>query len=666
MPDDTLSNRAINTIRFLAVDGVERARSGHPGLPMGAAPMAFALWTRFLHHNPLNPAWPNRDRFVLSAGHGSMLLYALLHLTGYDLPLAELERFRQLGSKTPGHPEYGHTQGVETTTGPLGQGFATAVGMAMAERHLAATYNRPGFSVTDHFTYAIVSDGDLMEGISAEAASLAGHLKLGKIVFLYDDNHISIEGQTEITFTEDVLQRFHAYGWHTERVADGTDVEAIAAAIDKARSVTDQPSLVAVRTHIAEGSPNKHDSPAAHGSPLGPEEVRLTRNNLGWPNNPFYIPEDVRTFFLEAKTRGAQQQAAWETTWQRYCREFPELGEELATRWQGTLPSDWDQSLPTFAEGQTLATRSASGQVLNALASKVRSLFGGSADLAPSNDTRLKDAADFSAEHYDGRNVHFGVREHAMAAALNGLSLHGGIRPFGGTFLIFSDYAKPAIRLAALMRQPVIYVFTHDSIGLGEDGPTHQPVEQLAGLRALPNLWVIRPADANETREAWKVALESTNHPVALALSRQKLPVLPVTAPPVANGGYIVRDTKTLDVILLATGSEVSLALDAARTLESDGIGARVVSLPCWELFDRMPDEYRESILPSEVVARVAIEAASPLGWDRYVGRHGKILGMQGFGASGSIEQLLPYFGFTVDRVVQAVNQVLTATGERK
>ncbi len=666
MPEDTLTTRAINTIRFLAIDGVEKARSGHPGLPMGAAPMAFTLWTRFLRHNPANPAWPNRDRFILSAGHGSMLLYALLHLTGYDLPLAELERFRQLGSKTPGHPEYRHTAGVETTTGPLGQGFATAVGMAMAERHLAATYNRPGFSVADHFTYAIVSDGDLMEGLSAEAASLAGHLKLGKMIVLYDDNHISIEGQTEITFTEDVLQRFQAYGWHTQRVADGTNVEAIDAAIQQAQSVTDQPSLIAVRTHIAEGSPNKHDSPAAHGSPLGPEEVRLTRDHLGWPHEAFYIPDDVRTFFLQAKDRGAELQAAWETTWQNYRQAFPELAEELATRWHGRLPEGWDQSLPTFAEGQAVATRSASGQVLNALALKVRALFGGSADLAPSNDTHLKDAIDFSPEHYDGRNVHFGVREHAMAAALNGLSLHGGVRPFGGTFLIFSDYAKPAIRLAALMQQPVIYVFTHDSIGLGEDGPTHQPIEQLAGLRAMPNLWVIRPADANETREAWKVALQSTEHPVALALSRQKLPVLPVTSPPVANGGYIVRDAKALDVILLATGSEVALALDAAGALENEGIGARVVSLPCWELFDRMPAEYRESILPSSVAARIAIEAASPFGWDRYVGPQGKILAMEHFGASGSIEQLLPYFGFTVDRVVQAAHQVLAATGGRK
>ncbi len=655
MPDQSISKRAINAIRFLAIDAVQQANAGHPGLPMGAAPMAFTLWTQFLRHNPTDPKWPNRDRFVLSAGHGSMLLYALLYLTGYDLPLSELEHFRQLGSKTPGHPEYGLTPGVETTTGPLGQGFATAVGMAMAEAHLAARYNRPTHAVIDHFTYGIVSDGDLMEGLSGESASMAGHLGLGKIIFLYDDNHISIEGQTEITFTEDVLKRFDAYGWHTQRVTDGTDVDAIAEAIRRGQVETARPSLIAVRTHIAEGSPNKHDSASAHGSPLGVEEVRLTRENLGWTDGPFQVPDDIRQFFLTAQERGQAWQTEWrENVWTRYQGEYPDLAKELEQAWNHVLPAEWDSQLPTFEVGSGLATRSASGAVLNAISTKVPYLFGGSADLSPSTDTYLKAAGDFSPSDYGGKNIHFGVREHAMAAALNGMSLHGGLRVFGGTFMVFSDYCKPAIRLSALMHQPVVYVFTHDSIGLGEDGPTHQPVEQLAGLRAIPGLWVIRPADANEAREAWKVAMNSTEHPVAMVLSRQKLPVLPVATADVAHGGYVAQDTSKIDVILMATGSEVWLAFDAAKVLQGQGIGARVVSMPSWELFDQMPEAYRESVLPSSVHARVAIEAASPMGWDRFVGDHGKIIGMTGFGASGRIEDLLPHFGFTVDHVVSA------------
>lgn len=660
MADTPIELRAINAIRFLAIDGVQKANAGHPGMPMGAAPMAYTLWTEFLRHNPEDPAWPNRDRFVLSAGHGSMLLYALLYLTGYDLPLSELERFRQLGSITPGHPEYGLTPGVETTTGPLGQGFATAVGMAMAERHLAAKYNRPGHEVIDHYTYAIVSDGDLMEGLSGESASMAGHMGLGKIIFLYDDNHISIEGQTEITFTEDVLLRFKAYGWHTERVTEGTNTRAIAEAIKSAQMATDRPSLIAVRTHIAEGSPNKHDSASAHGSPLGAEEVELTRKNLGWTDGPFQVPEDIRQLFLTAKSRGR----AWQTKWQemvfsKYQAAFPELAQELTHAWHRQLPADWDSDLPQYEAGQSLATRSASGAVLNALAAKIPTLFGGSADLSPSTDTYLKGAGDFAPGHYEGRNIHFGVREHAMAAALNGMSLHGGLRVFGGTFLIFSDYCKPAIRLSALMHQPVVYVFTHDSIGLGEDGPTHQPIEQLAGLRAIPGLRVIRPADANETREAWKIALSSTDHPVALVLSRQKLPVLAIKSADVAKGAYVAKDSLKPEIILMATGSEVSLAFAAAEVLEKDHIACRVVSMPCWELFEQMPNAYRETVLPSDVTARVAIEAASPMGWDRFVGPHGRIVAMRSFGASGRIEDLLPHFGFTVDHVVDEARAVL-------
>jgi transketolase len=662
MPDKLMSVRAINAIRFLAIDGVQQANAGHPGMPMGAAPMAFTLWTQFLRHNPKDPMWPNRDRFVLSAGHGSMLLYALLYLTGYDLPLSELERFRQLGSKTPGHPEYGLTPGVETTTGPLAQGFATAVGMAMAEVHLAARYNRPNHPVVDHYTYGIVSDGDLMEGLSGESASLAGHLGLGKIIFLYDDNHISIEGKTEITFTEDVLKRFDAYGWHTQRVTNGTDTVAIAEAIAAAQLATDRPSLIAVRTHIAEGSPNKHDSASAHGSPLGVEEVRLTRENLGWTDGPFQVPDDIRQFFLTAQAKGEAWQRAWQDqVWAPYAGEYPDLARELEQAWRRGLPSNWDQDLPVSEVGSSVATRSASGAVLNALAAKVPSLFGGSADLSPSTDTYLKGAGDFSPQDYAGKNIHFGVREHAMAAALNGMTLHGGLRVFGGTFLIFSDYCKPAIRLSALMHQPVVYVFTHDSIGLGEDGPTHQPIEQLAGLRAIPGLWVVRPADANETREAWKVAMTSVDHPVALVLSRQKLPVLPIKSPDVAKGAYIARDSAQLDVILMATGSEVSLAFQAAEALDAQGVGVRVVSMPSWELFDQMPEAYRQSVLPPAVTARVAIEAASPMGWARFVGPQGRIVAMNSFGESGRIEDLLPHFGFTVDHVVSEARAAMAA-----
>lgn len=660
---ETITTRAINALRVLAIDAVEKANAGHPGMPMGAAPMAFTLWTQFLRHNPVNPHWVNRDRFVLSAGHGSMLLYGLLHLTGYDLPMAELARFRQLGSKTPGHPEYGLTPGVETTTGPLGQGFATAVGMAMAERHLAAQYNRPGFPIIDHYTYAIVSDGDLMEGISAEAASLAGHLGLGKIIFLYDDNHISIEGETSIAFSEDVLARFAAYGWHTERVTDGTDTEAIAQAIRKAQSETDRPSLIGIRTHIAEGSPNKHDSASAHGSPLGAEEARLTKENLGWTDPPFTVPEDVLAVFRQATTDGPKWEAAWHDLFARYRAAHPDLAHELERRLAGTLPDGWNQDWPVFETGSSVATRSASGAVLNAMAPKVPALFGGSADLAPSTDTYLKGLGDFEPGSYDGRNIHFGVREHAMLASLNGMALHGGVKVFGGTFLIFSDYAKPAIRLAALMDQPVVYVFTHDSIGLGEDGPTHQPIEQLAGLRAIPGLWVIRPADANETKAAWEVAMRSERHPVALVLSRQKLPVLANPNPPVDRGAYVVSEEPGFRAILMATGSEVSLALAARDRLKSEGIPVRVVSMPSWELFLAQSSSYQESVLPASVRARVSIEAASPFGWHRFVGPYGKTVAMTTFGASAPIGDLLPHFGFTPEHVASAVRESLDLAG---
>lgn len=660
---ETITTRAINALRVLAIDAVEKANAGHPGLPMGAAPMAFTLWTQFLRHNPANPHWVNRDRFVLSAGHGSMLLYGLLHLTGYDLPMEELARFRQLGSKTPGHPEYGLTPGVETTTGPLGQGFANAVGMAMAERHLAAQYNRPGFPVVDHYTYAIVSDGDLMEGISAEAASMAGHLGLGKIIFLYDDNHISIEGQTEIAFTEDVLARFAAYGWHTQRVTDGRDTEAIAGAIRNAQSETGRPSLIAVRTHLAEGSPNKHDSPSAHGSPLGAEEARLTKENLGWTDPPFTVPADILAVYRKATQVGPKWETEWEDLFGRYRAAYPDLAEELATRLAGTLPDQWDHELPAFEPGSGVATRSASGAVLNALAAKVPALFGGSADLSPSTDTYLKGLGDFEPASYAGRNIHFGVREHAMLSSLNGMALHGGVKVFGGTFLIFSDYAKPAIRLAALMHQPVVYVFTHDSIGLGEDGPTHQPVEQLAGLRAIPGLWVIRPADANETKAAWQVAMRSETHPVALILTRQKLPVLPNPNPPVDRGAYVVQDAPGFRAIIIATGSEVSLALAAANKLKTDNIPVRVVSMPSWELFLAESDEYRESVLPAGVRARVSVEAASPMGWHRFTGPFGKTVAMTTFGASAPIQDLMAHFGFTPEHVAAAVRESLALAG---
>ncbi len=662
-----LDNLCIMTIRMLSADGVEKANSGHPGMPMGAASMAYVLWTQFLRHNPLNPKWVNRDRFVLSAGHGSMLLYSLLHLTGYDLPLEELKDFRQWGSKTPGHPEYGLAPGVETTTGPLGQGFANGVGMAIAERYLASHFNQPGHVIVDHYTYGIVSDGDLMEGVSHEAASLAGHLKLGKLIYLYDDNHISIEGSTDLTFTESRTARFEAYGWHVEQLTDGNDLEAISSAITVAQEETERPSLIAVRTHIGYGSPNKQDTAAVHGEPLGPEEIRLTKDNLGWPLEPsFLIPEEAMAHFRQAIDNGKALEDQWNEKLLAYEKAYPELGKQWHRWMNGELPEGWEEEIPAFpADGKGMATRVASGNVLNAIAPKIPNLIGGSADLAPSNKTLIKDEKDFQSGQFEGRNLHFGVREHAMGSILNGMALHGGLIPYGGTFLVFSDYMRPAIRLAALMGVKVIYVFTHDSIGLGEDGPTHQPVEHLSALRAIPHLTVIRPSDANETATAWQYAIKSQKGPVALALSRQSIPTLDrngyAPATELLKGAYVLRDAenKKADIILIATGSEVAIALEACLKLEEKGVAVRLVSMPSWELFESQPEDYRRQILPPEVDLRIAIEAGCTHGWHRYVGKNGVVIGHDDFGASSPYKVLYEKFGITVDRIVRETNQLL-------
>jgi len=650
----------INTIRMLSADGVEKAKSGHPGMPMGAASMAYALWTRFLRHDPSHPRWPNRDRFVLSAGHGSMLLYSLLHLTGYDLSLDDLKAFRQWKSRTPGHPEYPLTPGVEITTGPLGQGFASGVGMAMAERFLAARFNRPGYPIVDHFTYGIVSDGDLMEGISHEAASLAGHLGLGKLIYLYDDNRISIEGPTDITFTEASHLRFEAYGWHVARVTDGNDLNAIEAVIESARQVTDRPSLILVRTHIGYGSPNKMDKASAHGEPLGPDELRRTKEQLQWPtDSPFLVPDAVRERFRTSVEQGARHEGMWQESLRAYAEAFPDLAAQWERCVNGVLPDGWDREIPVFsADLKGMATRVASGKVLNAVARHVPNLIGGSADLAPSNKTEIGGETDFQAGAYSGRNLRFGVREHGMGAILNGMALHGGVIPYGGTFLIFSDYMRPAIRLAALMGLKVIYVFTHDSIGLGEDGPTHQPVEQLAALRAIPGLTVIRPCDANETAEAWKAALRLPG-PVALALTRQDVTTLDRTqvagAGGLAHGAYILRDAPggVPTLIVIATGSEVHVALQAAEMLVQKGINVRVVSMPSWELFDRQDETYRRQVFPPDVKARIAIEAGVSQGWRSHVGDYGTVIALNRFGASAPSPILFEKFGFTPEHVVE-------------
>jgi transketolase len=658
-----LDQLCVNTIRTLAIDSVQKANSGHPGMPLGMADAAYVLWTQFLKHNPADPAWPDRDRFVLSAGHGSMLLYGLLHLTGYDLPMEQLQQFRQWGSHTPGHPEYGDTPGVETTTGPLGQGFANGVGMALAERMLAAHFNRSGFELVDHFTYGIVSDGDLMEGISHEAASLAGHLGLGKLIYLYDDNHITIEGNTALAFSEDIQQRFEAYGWGVSAV-DGHDRASVDRAIREARSETRRPSLIICRTHIGYGSPNKQDTAKAHGEPLGPDEVRLTKEALGWPPEAqFLIPDEVSAHFRTALDRGADAQGKWTALFERYEEAHPDLAAEWRRRVAGELPEGWESALPQFAaKDGPLATRVAGGKVMTAIAPALPELVGGSADLHPSTKTYLEAYPAVEKGAYGGRNLHFGVREHAMGGILNGMALHGSLRPYGSTFLVFSDYMRPSIRLAALMRAPVIYVFTHDSIFVGEDGPTHQPVEHLASLRAIPGLTAIRPADARETVGAWRFLVEHRDGPAALLLTRQKLPILEEThADGVARGGYIVADAEARgpQVILMASGSEVAPALEAHRLLTEEGIAARVVSMPSWELFEAQPQAYRDQVLPPEVATRVAVEAGVPLGWERYVGSQGEIVALNHFGSSAPYKVLAEEWGFTAEAIAERVKAVL-------
>lgn len=661
-----LDTMCINTIRTLAMDAIQKANSGHPGAPMGLASAAYVLWTQYLKYNPANPQWANRDRFVLSGGHASMLLYSLLHLTGYEVSLDDLKNFRQWGSKTPGHPEYRHTPGVETTTGPLGQGFANAVGMAMAERHLAAKFNRPDAAIMDHYTYVMCGDGDLMEGLSAEAASLAGHLGLARLIVMYDDNGISIEGSTDIAFTEDVGQRFEAYQWHVLSVADGNDLRAISAALDAAHQESQRPSLIMVKTQIAYGSPNKAGTADAHGAPLGEEEVCLTKRCLGCEEDAeFCVPDSVLTRFRQALDKGGDSEAAWQGLMDAYCARHPELAETLQRALDGRLLEDWDADVPIFKPGDgPVATRAASGMVLNALAPKIDTLMGGSADLAPSNKTFINAIPEFQKNAYEGRNIRFGVREHAMAAVMSGMALHGGLKPYGGTFLVFADYMRPAIRLAALMGLPVIYVFTHDSIAVGEDGPTHQPVEHLASLRAIPGLTVIRPADATETAEAWRAAVSSTDHPVALILTRQKLAVLDRDTLPAAQsltkGAYVLAQSDGQpDIVLLASGSEVHLVMAAYQQLVDKGIKARVVSMPSWELFEAMPASYREEVLPAGISARLAVEMGIPMGWERYVGDADNIIGMNGFGASAPGPVVQEKFGFTVENVVGRALEIL-------
>lgn len=667
-PTPDLDQLCINTIRTLSLDAIQKAESGHPGLPLGAAPMAYVLWTRFLRHNPLNPKWENRDRFLLSAGHGSMLLYSLLHLTGYDLPLEEIKNFRQFGSKTPGHPEYGMTPGVEITTGPLGQGFANGVGMAMGAAHLGAKFNQEGFPLIDHYVYSIVSDGDLMEGVAAEAASLAGHLKLGKLIYLYDDNNVTIEGFTNLAFSEDVPKRFESYGWHTLTVADGNDLDAIDAAIREAQSVSDRPSLISVKTIIGFGMPTQ-GTRKAHSDAPGADAVKETKRHLGWPEDKqFYIPDEALAHFHEAVERGSRLEGEWKTLVGKYEETHAELGEQWRATLKGELPADWESHLPDFKDGKAVATRVASGEVINALAPHLPMLIGGSADLGVSNNTDIKEGGHFEAESYNGRIIHFGVREHAMGSTLTGISLNGGLIPYAGTFLTFSDYMRPAIRLAALSEVQVIYVFTHDSVGLGEDGPTHQPIEHVAALRAIPNLFVIRPADSPEVSEAWRIAILRRNAPTALALTRQKVPVIDRTkfaaADGLRRGGYVLAEARpsgraqaedaptTPQLIIIATGSEVSLALEAREKLQAEGIATRVVSMPCCELFDEQPEEYRNEVLPPFVTARLAVEAGVRQGWDRYVGSAGDIVCLDRFGASAPGDVALSNLGFNVENVL--------------
>jgi len=664
---------AINTIRCLSIDAIQKANSGHPGMPLGCAPIAQALYTKYMNHNPENPNWFNRDRFVLSAGHGSMLLYSTLHLCGYKISLDDLKNFRQWGSITPGHPEYGLAPGVETTTGPLGQGFANAVGMAIAQEYLAALFNKDDIKLLDHFIYGICSDGDLMEGVSHEAASMAGHLKLGKVIFFYDDNNISIEGSTSLTFSEDIQKRFESYNWQTLQINDVNDLEQIDKAIKDSRSEIDKPTLIITKTHIGYGSPNKQDTAAAHGSPLGENEVKLTKENLNCPNDEtFFIPDEVAEHFSDVKTKGRETEDVWIQLFDEYKNKYPAEAEHLLKIMNNDFGDEWKSKLPSFTNvSENIATRSASGKVINSIGKELPTLIGGSADLAPSTNTLMKDETDFSATNRAGRNFHFGIREHGMASLLNGMALYGGIIPYGATFLVFSDYLRPAIRLAAISEIKVTYVFTHDSIGLGEDGPTHQPIEQLSSLRTIPGLIVIRPADANETVHAWKAALKHKGSPVALILTRQKLPVLDRTklasAEQVEKGAYILTDCQTEpDVILLASGSEVNTALQASDILQSDGINVRVVSFPSWELFEKQPEDYKESVLPSSIKARVSVEAGVKQGWEKYVGDYGESISIEKFGASATADVLFKEYGFTPEKIVEMAQRVLNNIKEKE
>ncbi len=655
---------AINTIRFLSVDGVQKANAGHPGMPMGCAPIGYVLYSKYMNYSPSNPNWYNRDRFILSAGHGSMLLYSLLHLTGFKVSMDDLKSFRQWGSITPGHPEYHLTPGVETTTGPLGQGFSNAVGMAIAQKFISAKFNKDDIKLIDHFIYGICSDGDLMEGVSHETASLAGFLKLDSIIFFYDDNEISIDGSTDLAFTEDVGKRFEAYNWHVQHIEDGNDIEAIEKAIQNAQK-DERPSIIVTKTHIGYGSPNKQDTAAAHGSPLGEEEVKLTKKNLGWPEDKtFYIPDEVKNFFDEINKKCKEKEEQWNKLFEKYKNKYPGDAKLFSDLMSGNIGEEWKSKLPVFKdEGKKIATRAGSGKVLNAIAASLPSLIGGSADLAPSNNTMLKDYPAFSPENYGGRNFHFGVREHGMASALNGMAIYGGVIPYGGTFLIFSDYLRPAIRLASLSGIRPIYIFTHDSIGLGEDGPTHQPIEHISSIRAIPKVIVIRPADVNETAYAWQFAIEHKGSPVALMLTRQGLPVLDQEKYPSAQnllkGAYILKDSDTPELILMATGSEVSITLKAAEELEASGVKTRVVSFPSWELFEMQSEEYKKSVLPSEIKARVSIEAGIKQGWEKYIGDYGEAISIEKFGASAPGGIAMEKYGFTPANIADTAKKVL-------
>lgn len=658
---------AINTIRTLSIDAIEKANSGHPGLPMGATSMAYTLWTKYMNHNPKNPDWFNRDRFILSAGHGSMLLYSLLHLSGYGLGMEDIKNFRQWGSKTPGHPEYRYTPGVEATTGPLGQGIGMAVGMAIAERHLAAVYNKKDYNIIDHYTYALCGDGDLMEGVASEAVSLAGHLKLGKLIVLYDSNDITLDGDLDKSFSENVGARFEAYGWQYLLVENGNDLEQISEAIETAKADSSRPALIEVKTIIGYGAPNKSGKSDAHGAPLGEAEMKLAKEFYKWTyEEDFHVPEEVYEHFEETTIkRGTRKEAEWKDLFENYKAAFPELARQLQDAIEGRLPEGWDKDIPTYAEGSSLASRASGSEVMNSIAKNLPDLFGGAADLASSNKTMIKGEKDFGHASYEGRNIWFGVREFGMGAALNGMALHGGLKVFGGTFFVFSDYLRPAIRLAALMQVPVTYVFTHDSIAVGEDGPTHEPIEQLASLRAMPGLSVIRPADANETAAAWRLAVESENQPTALVLSRQNLPTLPFTAERakdgVEKGAYLISpaNQEQADVLLIATGSEVNLAINAQKALQEEGIHASVVSMPSWDRFEQQSEAYREAVLPSTVKKRLAIEMGSSLGWHKYTGDEGDILAIDRFGASAPGEKVIEEYGFTVSNVVSKVKALL-------